>query len=459
MNRVLTRGAGVDVQSKQGETALWMASHDAQLSKVVLLTSTWCADVELRGGNYRTAPLAEAARYQDFSSTAAYSVLDHLLAAGANVDAVDGSSNKRTAPMYLAYKLVGVRGHLVTDSYKAAWKARMLRLLDHVQDPNIADRYGSTVMHILSSDNRALPEIYDVMALLLTRGADVNARGQHGTTALYNAAQNLDMAAAQLFSTTWRADTDIQGDKDYTPLMLACNSVLTSTAGHDMCDYLLKRGADVGVASTRYHQRTALMLVAFRAYHSYSRRWTAQEAAEWKRRMFLMLDVQQNLDYKDRYDQTVLHLLSYNTEGHSEVTDVMNRVLTRGAGVDVQSKHGETALWYASHDAQLSKVVLLTSTWCADVELRGGNYRTAPLAEAARYQDFSSTAAYSVIDHLLAAGANVDAVDGSINKRTAPMYLAYKLVGVRGHLVTDSYKAAWKARMLRLLDHVQDPNI
>jgi len=388
MNRVLTRGAGVDVQESLGATALWYASDAVQLSKVTLLTSTWCADVELMGGRTRTAPLTQAAQYNDFSSTAAYSVLDHLLKAGANVDAVDGDSSKRTAPMYLAYRLAGRRSSTITDSYKAAWKARMVRLLDHMQNPNIGDRYGQTVMHMLSEDNRALPEIYDVMALLLTRGADVNARNNQGSTALFNAASTLDMAAARLFSTTWCADTDIKGNRDATPLMVACNSITlstaggVSTAGRDMCDYLLKRGADVSLTSENDKKRTALMRLSRVATGNNARGWTAEFAAEWKQRMFLLLDVQQNLDYQDQYQMTALHYLSQNVhDDHSVVTDVMNRVLTRGAGVDVQASAGTTALWYATDAASLSHVQLLL-TWCADESIKGGNPRRTPLERA-----------------------------------------------------------------------------
>jgi ankyrin repeat protein len=409
IDAILQKGALVDAQvtyggSNNGNTALYYAvDHVSDLAKVQLLTATWCADVELKGGNAQQTPLQRAAvkhlyaPTQPAMVTAAYDVLDQLLQMGADVDAQDGSHNKRTALMYQAGMLAGrTSTESMTAAYQAEWKKRMLRLLQHAVNLDVKNGDGEALLYILSEDHLKRQAVRDVMAQVLLQGADVDIRkgsggngGYNGRTALGAAADNNDLLTATLLATTWCADVDLGyggSNTQHSPLFRAGMLPLDDTTAYDMIDYLLTRGADVeDTNGNAFKNRTPLIDMAYRfaATHPNGRQ-NAADTAEWKKRMLRMLDVLHNLDHQDVHGHTILHTLAYDQyPERAAVNDVMTRVLERGIDVDIQNHLGETALYDTAQYAGLSHLELLLD-WCADKSLAGGNYnpKKTPLERA-----------------------------------------------------------------------------
>jgi ankyrin repeat protein len=206
METLLDAGADINATNARKASALHWAVAD--VAKVKLLVAEG-ADVNAKTVDGRT-PLHAAA-----TLPAGASVVKVLLDAGADVEARTITGN---TPLFDAV---------------AASEENTRILLDKGANPNATSRTGATpLMGARSSD---------VVALLVTRGADVTARSKRGESALADAAGRGDLEAAKLLL-GHGADVNATDYRGYTPLMHAAQYDRDSP---ELIRLLIDHGADV----------------------------------------------------------------------------------------------------------------------------------------------------------------------------------------------------------------------
>lgn len=105
----------------------------------------------------------------------------------------------------------------------------------HITDLNKPDEMGETPLMEAASDESRL----EVLQLLITAGADVNATSEEGVTAVACASEGFNPRGVELLVAAG-ADVNIADEDGQTPLMMAAGS-----DSDDIVAILLKAGADV----------------------------------------------------------------------------------------------------------------------------------------------------------------------------------------------------------------------
>ncbi|KAF7502472.1 hypothetical protein GJ744_005687 [Endocarpon pusillum] len=249
-----------------------------------------------------------------------------------------------------------------------------------------------------------------VVRLLLTYGADVNAKGQRGGTALQGAADRGDEAVVRLLL-AHGADVNAKDQSGGTALQEA------AIGGHKaVVRLLLAHGADVNTKSER--GRTALQGAAVRGHEAVVRLLLAhgadvnakdqsggtalQGAAARGDEAVVQLLLAHGVDVNAKSERGVTALQGAADRGDEAVVRLL---LAHGVDVNAKSERGGTALQVAA-DRGHKAVVRLLLAHGADVNAKGQEGRTA-LQEAAFRGD------KAVVQLLLAHGADVNAKDQS----------------------------------------------
>jgi ankyrin repeat protein len=170
------------------------------------------------------------------------------------------------------------------------------------------------------------------MSILLERGADFNAKGKDGATALMIASQEGHPSCISLLLDRG-ADVNATGKDGATAIMLA------SGKGHPSCiSLLLDRGADVN-AKDNSDDVTALIAASQYGHPSC---------------ISLLLDRGADLNAKTNDGYTAL--MASSQEGHSSCISLL---LDRGADVNAKNNKGWTTLMLVSHEGHPSCISLL----------------------------------------------------------------------------------------------------
>jgi ankyrin repeat protein len=191
IERLLPKRTDVNVAAKDGRTALMLAAGQARADLVrdLLTAGAEINAVNTRGGT--------ALMYSAVTGDAP--TVHTLLARGAAINA--RATNGWTAVMIAA---VNGHTHLVRD------------LLYAGADPNISDIYGWTPLMRATNENRDAV----VRELLKIKETDVDAKDEHGDTALHHAAVkgHVEIARALLARGAKVQSVNVDGR---TPLMIA----------------------------------------------------------------------------------------------------------------------------------------------------------------------------------------------------------------------------------------------
>jgi ankyrin repeat protein len=139
---LLERGADVDAANSQGVTPLIAAAQNGHVDVVTLLAANHANLDQLSKTQYKQNALHLAAK---FGHTA---VIEALLKAGADVNALEGSNS--TALMYASYN-----GHLEAVDL----------LIKHGIELNVRDNGGKTALYMANQQNHP-----DIAALISTAG-------------------------------------------------------------------------------------------------------------------------------------------------------------------------------------------------------------------------------------------------------------------------------------------------
>jgi len=221
-----------------------------------------------------------------------------------------------------------------------AAKARLL--IEHGANVNVQSKQGRTPLMLASIRDGGS----DIVALLLSKGADVKARDNRGDTALGLAAEVGDVAIMRLLLAKG-ADVTVRNHKGETPLIQASISTRPEAAR-----LLLQRGVDVNAATTWYNsvKNGQIALLKLTALHHAATVGPVEMVRA-------LLDAGANVNAKDSRGFTPLTLTI--AADHQDLA-IVRLLIERGADVNCRAGTGETPLDWAEKFGFPQAVALLT---------------------------------------------------------------------------------------------------
>ena len=315
------------------------------------------------------AELIEACRRGDLASVI------KLVEEGHSVDGVySGQSMYAWTPLMEA----SIAGHSNIVKY----------LLEQNAIMNARDSYGKSALHHAHvGKNGSL----DIVNMLISKGADIEAEDRGGWTPLMIAAVKRQHSLVELLISSG-ASLDKKNRKGHTAFHYACKNAST-----DIVNMLISKGANI--EEEDHDGLTPLMWAAMTGYYSV---------------VEVLISSHTSLNKKNKEGCTALDYACEN--GHLNIVDML---ISKGADIGAEDDDGYTPLMRAAKKGYyfVVEVLILAGTFVVNKKNKEG--RTAlHYACEYRYED--------IIKMLISNGANVDAGDC---KGFTPLMMAAK----RGH--------------------------
>ncbi len=252
--------------------------------------------------------------------------------------------------------------------------------------------------------------------LLISKGADINAKDEKKNTPLHYAVKSGAMKLVQLLVEAG-ADVNAKDKRGHSPLYYTIREKDLDTA-----KLLIVRGADVNAKDKQ--GLTALHSAALGGL---------KDIAE------LLLAHGADVNAKDNRSRTPLHIvLDVDRMGYRLFKDVAELLIAKGADVSSKDDDGRTPLHLAAESAQKDIVELLLAKG-AKVDEKDDEFEFTALHYAARFGN------KNVAEFLVARGADINATD---KEGHTPLYIAvchdYKVAellinkGADGNIKTES---------------------
>ena len=273
-------------------------------------------------------------------------------------------------------------GPLMLDAAKAGNIKRLKSTLGYVRDINFMDDTGATALHHAASGGYD-----DIVQLLLSKGASIEAGTKYNDTPLHLAAYN-DRTSTMGLLLSKGALIGATNEDNNTPLHGAAQHGHTS-----IVELLLSKGASIEV--TNKYNNTPLHLATLFGYTSI---------------VELLLSKGAPTEVTNKYNNTPLHHAA--RFGH---TSTVKLLLSKGASIEATNKDNYTPLHRAAQSGHTSiRVVELLLSKGASIEATDKDNNT-PLHCAAQSGHIST------VELLLSKGASIEVTNIS---NSTPLQLA-----------------------------------
>ncbi|KAL7951964.1 ankyrin repeat-containing domain protein [Trichoderma barbatum] len=317
---LIAKESNPDVRDRQCRSPLWWAAINGHAEVVEIILKERGIDIEVKDNIYSHTPLRLAV------DRGTLSVVKLLLDKGAGVESGNRELSSRwrkgttISPNYFLTK--GIRYSALHIAYNNRLYDMLKLLLEKGADANVQDGMGCTVLHYAASLGQSI-----VVQLLLANGADIRARTEHGMTALHFASHLNQREVERLF--TKGADIKTQNGKSMTTLHFA--------AGSDMNTFelLLKNGADINAQNEQ----------GMTALH-YAIRFQTDSVE-------LLLAKGSDIEAQDGEGMTALHLAVMPQPNKDSYTTI-KLLIAHGANLEAKNKLGKTPLIIASKRADVA---------------------------------------------------------------------------------------------------------
>jgi len=347
---LIAAGAKLDIQGRGGQTALMKSISNTEIAKL-LIDKGAKLDLVTKGGE--TALMQAAGKYTD--------VVKLLIDKGANIlirqstfhmspnalDYAAKAGNIEAAKLIMARAVsLGIKDEIIYSAMHWAVISNQLVMAKYLLDEGAkiegTDELGGYTPLMETS-------MLEMVQLLVSRGANVNAKNKMNYTPLHKAVFNFmgakpnekDCEKILNLLIDKGADLNSQDGNGITPLMGAVQKTTPTKI-------LVAKGAKPDIQNT--NGETALMYAVkgglLRTVLAMPIVGPATESVK------LLLSKGADINVQDKWGKTALmHAAgAVNAQGNSygSYTDVMVLLLTNGAKIETTDKEGHTALYWAS---------------------------------------------------------------------------------------------------------------
>ncbi|GCC52565.1 hypothetical protein SanaruYs_28020 [Chryseotalea sanaruensis] len=221
------------------------------------------------------------------------------------------------------------------------------KLLEHGADLSLVNERGESAMthavsNIIYNGDNQLKEIlveYGAAAPKILGDVDVDEVNENGDTAIILASEVGPLEKLKKLISRG-ANVNHQNKEGKTALMLACCS-----AGEEKVELLLKSGADINIQDN--YDKTALIYLMDKNYYGDSHR---------KKFNFLLEAYDINVNLQTRSGMTALMYVCRQTYLEH---DYIERLIKKGAKVNIETKKGKTVFSFVKNDFNLKELKAL----------------------------------------------------------------------------------------------------
>jgi len=361
---LINRGAKIDIQNRAGSTALMGAVHNTEIAKILIDKG---AKMDLQNVGGETALMLAAEKYPE--------VVKLLLDKGANIllrqnakynftpNALDKAAingNIECAKLILAKATsLSVKDEMIRVALHWAVISNQLEmakfLLDEGANVDGNDEYAGYTPLMETS-------MLEMVQLLISRGAKINAKNKMNYTPLHKAIFNYmgadvkenDCDKILNLLIEKGANVDAQDNNGITPLMGAVQKMSPTKI-------LIDKGAKIDIQNN--NGETALMYAVKGGLLKVS--FLMPVIGSFTDAAKLLLSNGADVNLQDKWGKTALmHAAgAANAQGdnYSTYTDMLNLLLDKGAKLETLDKEGFTALYWAQRFSRNKSAELLIS--------------------------------------------------------------------------------------------------
>ncbi|MBN2767019.1 MAG: ankyrin repeat domain-containing protein [Paludibacteraceae bacterium] len=346
---LLDRGAKINVQNRRGETALMLSVSNTETAKL-LIDKGASLDIQTLGGE--TALMYAAGKYTD--------VVKLLLDKGADIlirqstykvspNAMDYAArhgNIEAAKLILAKAIsLGVKDEILYSAVHWAVIADQVEMVKYLLDQGANIEGNDDLGGYTPLMNSSLFEMVD---LLVKRGANVNAKNKFNYTPLHKAVFNFvegkrkekDCKKILNLLISNGANLNAQDNNGNTPLMTAIQKTAPAKI-------LIAKGADVNLANK--NKETPLMLAAKGGLLKVV--LVVPVIGPFAEACKLLIAKGADVNAQDVFGKTALmHAASAahaQGDSYSSYTGLLSLLIEKGAKLEIEDKEGHTALYWA----------------------------------------------------------------------------------------------------------------